>query len=170
MRAAALSTEKKQKRFKQSCSVVSRRTNCNKYQSTVDPHTRQQIKDKSEAPLRSATQDTGLHLGVAHPLYDLIPALTAGLMASEGPKDAAVLADTGADATDITPSKANSCPFQLVWFSMHLDVDVAKFLCYCSSDASAYTMSEHLCMWVSGHTPGCNLTCPRCHSPAKGPL
>ena len=114
MRVAALSTEKKQKRLRQSYSVVSRRTECNKYQSTVDHHTRQQTKDKAVALLRSATQHTGLRLGVSHLLYDLIPAPTAGLMAAEGPKGAAVLADAGAKATDITPPKAHSCPSQFV--------------------------------------------------------
>jgi len=193
MRVTALSTEKKQRRFKQSCSVVSRRTKCNKYQSTVDPQTRQQIKDNSEAPLRSTTQHTGLHSGVSNLLYDLGPAPTAGLMASEGPKGAAVLADAGAEATDITSPKACSSCMPVSGSSMHLGVDVANFLCYCSCDVSAYTIVGrhtpsggfhvpprspralavvlygdpsclYTCVCMSGHMPGCNLTWLQSHS------
>ena len=67
-------------------------------------------------------------MGVPHLLYEFGPAPTAGLMASEGHKGAAVLADAGAEATDNTSPTARSSCMQLV-STMHLGVDVANFLC-----------------------------------------
>ncbi len=67
-------------------------------------------------------------MGVPHPLYEFGPAPTAGLMASEGHKGAAVLADAGAEATDNTSPTARSSCMELV-SRTHLGVDVANFLC-----------------------------------------